>query len=33
MMYATALVLLAIVLAMFLLASYVRARGEKRMRQ
>ena len=33
MMYATALVLLAVVLAMFLLASYVRARGEKRMRQ
>ncbi|MGN0129595.1 phosphate ABC transporter permease PstA [Methanomethylophilus alvi] len=33
MMYATALVLLVIVLAMFLLASYVRARGEKRMRQ
>lgn len=33
MMYATALVLLVIVLAMFLLASYVRGRGEKRMRQ
>ncbi len=33
MMYATALVLLAIVLTMFLLASVVRSRGERRLRQ